>query len=112
MSTIDYPEPNTTVARLSLALDNCSKSEAIQKVEDFLKSRSEAPSGATFFEATGVWYPDSEDLDDEVEDQLTVEIWIDSESELKHVRDLKEVLEDLYDQHCVCLSLVDRYYEH
>ena len=125
MSTIDYPEPNTTVGRLHLSLDgdyensrkNQKKEEVIRMIEELIEEDSRMPTGATIIEGTGLWFPrtDSGRIDEdkkEIEDNLILEFWLDSEEELNRIREFKDILETRLDQFCVCLSLEDRYYEH
>jgi len=118
MTTIDYPEPNTTVARLHLSLNGTyknksktlRKTQVIKEFEEWTEGDLSKPSGATIIKGTGLWFP--MDKPDEIEDNLIIEVWVDDKQELEHVRDLKDRFEKLFDQHCVCLSLEDRYYEH
>lgn len=112
MTALDIPESNTTVAKLHISRDQAGKQEIQDFLEAYLKAHSDAPSGATVIEGTGLWFPEDDDLDDEIEENLIIEIWIDSEEELEHMHNLKDSLEDEFDQHCVCLSLENRYYKH
>jgi len=125
MSTIDYPEPNTTVGRLHLSLDgdyknsrkNQKKEEVIRMIEELIEEDSRMPTGATIIEGTGVWMPRTEhgnlkESKKEIEDNVIIEFWLDSEEELNRIREFKDILETRLDQFCVCLSLEDRYYEH
>jgi len=125
MSTIDYPEPNTTVGRLHLSLDgdyknsrkNRKKEQVISMIGELIVEDSRMPTGATIIEGTGLWMPRTDDggIDQdkkEIEDNLILEFWLDSEEELNRIREFKDVLESRLDQFCVCLSLEDRYYEH
>jgi hypothetical protein len=112
MTALDIPDPNTTVAKLHISRDQAGKQEIQDFLESYLKAHSDAPSGATVIEGTGLWFPEDEELEDEIEENLIIEIWIDNKSELDHMYDLKEDLEDEFDQHCVCLSLENRHYEH
>lgn len=112
MTALDIPEPDTTVAKLHISRDTTDKDNIVSFLEGFLKASSEAPSGATVIEGTGLWFPEDDDKDDEVEENLIIEIWVDSEEELSEVKRLKGSLENQFDQHCVCLSLENRHYEH
>lgn len=110
MTALDIPEPNTTVAKLHISRDQADREEIVNYLEGYLKSSPKAPSGATVIEGTGLWFP--EDHEDEVEENLIIEIWVDSEEELEAIKGLKGRLEDKFNQHCVCLSLENRYYDH
>jgi hypothetical protein len=125
MSTIDHPEPNTTVTRLHLSLNGDyentekpeKKAEVLDLIEELIEEDSRMPTGATIIEGTGMWFPRTDDGDidqdkKEIEDNLIIEVWIDSEEELNRVREFKDILETRFNQFCVCLSLEDRYYEH
>jgi len=174
MTTIDYPQPNTTVARLHLSLNgdftehakNLKINETINMIRELIEEDARMPSGATIIEGTGIWFPrhecqfngdqcdntathvyvnnsgdqreeikvcseHKEDINEanpytgikeldqsinrekkEIDDNLIIEMWIDSEEELIRVREFKDILETRLDQFCVCLSLSDRYYEH
>lgn len=125
MTTVDYPEPNTTVAKLHLSLDgdynhslkSGKKQEVIDMIRDLIEEDSRMPTGATIIEGTGLWFPRDDDgqIDrdkQEVENNLIIEVWIDSVEELNRVREFKDVLETRMNQYCVCLSLEDCYYEH
>jgi len=173
MTTIEYPQPNTTVARLHLSLNgdftehakNLKINETINMVRELIEEDSRMPSGATILEGTGLWFPRNEcqfnedcgndaihmyvdnsgdqreetkvcsdhkqEINEagpytgikevnqsinqdkkEIDDNLIIEMWIDSKEELIGVREFKDFLETRLDQFCVCLSLEDRYYEH
>jgi len=127
MTTIEYPQPNTTVARLHLSLNGdytaekpeYKKDEVINFLEEMVMSNPHFPSGATIIEGTGIWMPRKDDNNmqinqekKEIDNNLIIEFWVDSKIELKKVREFKQHLEDKYNQDCVCLSLEDRYYEH
>jgi len=125
MTTIDYPEPNTTVARLHLSLNGDynhlrkpqKKQQVIDMIEELIREDTRMPTGATILEGTGVWMPRTEqgnlkESKKEIDDNLIIEMWIDSKEELVRVREFKDILETRLDQFCVCLSLEDRYYEH
>jgi len=125
MTTIDYPEPNTTVGRLHLSLngdyDNSRKSmkknQVISMIKELIEEDQRMPTGATVIEGTGLWFPRTDEggIDQdkkEIEDNLILEFWIDSKEELVRIREFKDILETRLDQFCVCLSLEDRYYEH
>lgn len=107
MTALDIPDPNTTVAKLHIGSENpeIDREEVKDFIEAYLEGNGVAPSGATIIEGTGLWKGDREE-------NLIVEIWVDSEEELEAVRDMKVALEDQFDRHCVCLSLEQRYYEH
>lgn len=104
-------QPNTTAATLHLSLENTEKSEVIEHLREWCTADEDRPSGATVKEGTGLWFPEDEEKH-EVEDNLLIEIWTDNERELEEVRDLKDELETVYDQYCVCLSVEEKYYEH
>ena len=105
-------EPNTLVGRLHINHDNHSREEFKKTVRSVIKHSNKLPSGYGLLEGEGGWFPDEDDLDDEVEPKSVLELWIDSEEELEAVRELKNTLEDEFDQHCVCLELFERHYEH
>jgi hypothetical protein len=125
MSTIDYPEPNTTVGRLHLSLNgdyensrkNQKKEEVIDMIKELIEEDSRMPTGATIIEGTGLWFPrtDGGEIDEdkkEIEDNVIIEFWLDSVEEFSRIREFKDILETRLDQFCVCLSVEDRYYEH
>lgn len=107
MSTVEHPEPNTTVATLNIGSENpsISRDDVIDYIERELNSRESAPSGATITKGIGLWKGDREE-------NLIVEIWIDTEEELEAVRQLKADIEEEYSRFCVCLGITDKYYEH
>lgn len=105
-------EPNTTVARLHINHDNHRAKDFKKYVQKELKNSTNLPSGYTILEGQGGWFPDKDGLDDEIEPKSVLEVWIDSQTELDAVRSLKEVLEDKFNQHCVCLELSKKHYEH
>lgn len=106
----DNQDNMQTIAKLHMSLDTAEFPEAKEWVENRLKHDKEAPSGATVTHGVGMWFP--EDHDDEVEDNIMIECWIDTEEELDAMRNMKEDMEDFFNQHCVCLSLEERYFEH
>lgn len=106
----DNPDNMQTIAKLHMSLDTATHEEAEKWVENRLKADSQAPSGATITSGTGMWFP--EDHDDEVEDNIMISCWIDTEEELDAMRNMKDAMEDEFNQHCVCLSLEERYFEH
>lgn len=125
MSTIDHPEPNTTVARLHLSLNGGyasenledKKQEVIDELDALIEEDTRTPTGATILEGTGIWKPRTDDGTinrgkEEEENTLVIEMWLDSVEECNRVREIKNILETRFDQYCVCLSLEDRYYEH
>jgi len=125
MSTIDYPEPNTTVGRLHLSLNgdyknsrkNQKKQQVIDMIKELIEEDSRMPTGATIIEGTGLWFPrtDGGEIDEdkkEIEDNVIIEFWLDSVEEFSRIREFKDILETRLDQFCVCLSVEDRYYEH
>jgi len=65
MTSIDYPQPNTTVARLHLSLNgdftehakNLKINETINMIKELIEEDTRMPSGATIIEGTGIWYP-------------------------------------------------------
>ena len=86
-------------------------------IEELIREDTRMPTGATILEGTGVWMPRTEqgnlkESKKEIDDNLIIEMWIDSKEELVRVREFKDILETRLDQFCVCLSLEDRYYEH
>lgn len=105
-------EPNTLVGRLHINHDNHERQEFNEFIRNELKNSDKLPSGYSLFEGEGGWFPAEDDLDDEIEPKSLLEVWIDSEEELKAVRKLKEILEDEFNQHCVCLELTKTHYEH
>lgn len=107
---IDIKEPNTTVGKLHINHDNHRRKDFNEFVRRELKNSENLPSGYSLLEGEGGWFP--EDQDDEIEPKSILEVWIDSEKELKAVRKLKEILEDEFDQHCVCLELQQVRIEH
>lgn len=105
-------EPNTTVGRLHINHDNHTRKEFKEFVRHEIKESEKLPSGYGLLQGEGGWFPESDDLDDEIEPKTVLELWIDSEEELEAVRKLKEILEAEFNQHCVCLELFERHYEH
>lgn len=105
-------EPNTTVGRLHINHDNHRRKDFNEFVRRELKQSEKLPSGYSLIEGEGGWFPDEDGLDDEIEPKSILEVWIDSDEELKAVRKLKEILEEEFDQHCVCLELTKKHYEH
>lgn len=112
MSIVKDFEQNTTVGRLHINHDNHDRMEFKEYVRDKIRNTEALPSGYSIFEGEGGWFPESEGLEDEIEPKSLLEMWIDTEEELKAVRDLKIQLEDKFDQHCVCLELTNSHYEH
>lgn len=105
--TVEIPEPNTTTATLTVGTSNPDVDP--EKVEGFvhelLQKTEETPSGATITHGTGLF-------NEEREDNVIVEMWVDSEEELEAVRDMADVLKEEFERYCVCLKLDEVYMEH
>jgi len=119
MTTVKHPEPNTTVARLHISLNGTynnktpenKKQELTEYIKQWTQAQDTRPSGATLIEGTGLWFPENPEKH-EVENNIIIEIWIDNPEELEEIQALKTEMENTFNQHCICLSLEDRYYEH
>ena len=105
-------EPNTAVGRLHINHDNHSREDFKEFIRKELKESDKLPSGYGMMAGEGGWFPDEDELDDEIEPKTVLEVWIDNQEELEAVRKLKEILEAEFDQHCVCLELTKTHYEH
>lgn len=103
---------NQTVATLTMALDTTTETEARQFIYKHLQTDENMPSGATITTGTGVWLPDQEDQEDEIENNIRIEIWVDTMEELQAIEDFKDLLEAEFDQYCVCLSLEEKVFKH
>lgn len=103
-------EPNTTVGRLHINHDNHRRKDFNEYIRKELRNSVNLPSGYSLIEGEGGWFP--EDHEDEIEPKSILEVWIDSQKELEAVRSLKEVLEEKFDQECVCLELRKTRIEH
>jgi len=117
METIETPEPNKTIARLHMSLSNCSLKKAKNHLKKKLIQNDTLPTGATVLKGTGYWIPTDDDgniLHDkkEVEDNIVIELWLESETELLAVKHLKEHLETRFKQDSIPLTLEDRYCEY
>lgn len=111
MPTVDHgKEPNQTVAKLHMSLDTAEFDDVKDYVISELETVEELPSGGTITKGIGVWLPD--DHENEVEDNFMIEMWADTMEELEAIRELKTRMEEKYDQHCVCLKIMDVVMEH
>lgn len=107
-------EPNTLVGRIHINHDNHEREEFQEFIRELLSDsdNNELPSGYSLFNGEGGWFPDSEDIEDEIEPKSLLEVWIDSKSELEAVRELKTIIENEFNQHCCCLELERMRIEH
>lgn len=104
-------------AILHISLENCSKSDVIHELKDFIRDVPGMPSGATITETTGLWFPRKDDgsIDEELaehEDGLNIEIWIDEKPELEAVKYFRDHLEQMFSQWCICLETTTSTFQH
>lgn len=103
-------EPNTLKAKIHIDHDNHNRKEFNRFVRSSIQNSQKLPSGYSLIEGEGGWFPDSKK--DEIEPKSILEVWIDSKTELKAVRNFKELLEIEFNQHCCCLELQKVRIEH
>ena len=106
---------NQTVAQLTMSLDTTDEKTVHEDVQEFIKSRlrqdQPTPTGYTTMETRGYWI--SEELDyTEFDDGLRIEVWTDGEKELEAVKELRDQLEEVHNQDCICLTIKEETQEH
>lgn len=95
--TTNYEErtEDQTIATLYISEDGLDRDEVKEYVADYLQS-NDGPSGATFIPYEGLWKGN-------VETGIMVEVWYDGQDELETLLGLRDGLQELFDQYCVCM---------
>jgi len=91
--------------RLYFSDEDVDLSEVKQYVKDYLEGNDVAPSGATILEHQALWKGS-------FEPGIVIEIWVDGAEELEAVRGLRDGLQEMHKQDCVCLERLQSTFEH
>lgn len=106
-NTTKYEEStkDQTIATLYLSEEGLDYTNVRDFIADYLQNNEGAPNGATFVLYDGLWKG-------KIEKGIQAEIWYDGQKELRALLELRNALQEKFNQYCVCMKFSNNTMRH